>query len=221
MFERIARATLTLAGLLSLVAATAGAQGRYPRGGYNAGPDYWVGLSYGLLDGATISDRTTGDTWQFGYTSQIRATLEKSMSNGVSLGIGAGFATAPLTFLAGTAPVVDASCLGQCQAHADITQYVAFLRGGTGLGFHGIYNLEGGVTQFSHFRDEANDAPLPPTNSGYDVTFGFGGGFGYGVSVSTEVYVVDSYDMVLHHQDTNSSSAPRMNNVRVGGRIGF
>jgi hypothetical protein len=59
-----------------------------------------IGLSIGLLDGTTIYDGDTGGRWQIGYTSQIRATLEKTLQRDVAIGISAGYATAPLTYTA-------------------------------------------------------------------------------------------------------------------------
>jgi hypothetical protein len=83
--------------MVLLVATTAGAQGpRIPRGGTGE-PGYWVGLSYGYLDGTSMNDGATNSRWAFGYSSQIRATLEKKIQRGVALRVSAGIATAPMT----------------------------------------------------------------------------------------------------------------------------
>jgi hypothetical protein len=202
--------------LLLLLAAPALAQ--FPRARY-AGPDYWVGLSFGLLDGTTIYDGDTGGRWQLGYTSQIRATLEKTLQRGVAAGVSAAFATAPLDY---TGSTTNASCSFTCNARADVTQYMVFIHGGSGVGFHFIYTLEGGVTQFGNFRVEADDSRLPPTDAKYDFSFGLGGGVGYGLSPTGEIYISAVEDYVLHSQGSNnSSSAPRLGSVRAGFRIGF
>jgi hypothetical protein len=207
-----------VAALLLLTAMPVVAQFPRPRTTY-VGPRYWVGLSFGLLDGATIHDGDTGGTWQFGYTSQLRATLEKRLQSNVTVGFSAGFATAPLTY---TPAASTGSCGAQCNARADVTQYMLFVHGGTGQGFHFIYTLEGGVTQFGNFRVKDDDSKLPPDDAKYDFSFGLGGGVGYGLSASTDVYVAAIEDYVLHSQGSNtSSSAPRLGSVRAGFRFGF
>ena len=118
--------------------------------GVGADPGYWVGLSYGYVSGTTIADDATATTWQFGYTSQIRATLEKTVQSGFTIGASAGFATAPLTY---TDNSFSSACAGSCAANANVAQYMAFVRGGSGVGFHGMYSLEAGchgVLQVPH-----------------------------------------------------------------------
>src|SRR4051812_49955658 len=83
-------------GILLFVAATAAAQGpRIPRGGTGE-PGYWVGLSYGYLDGTSMNDDATNSRWAFGYSSQIRATFEKTIQRGVAgWGWGGGVGAPP------------------------------------------------------------------------------------------------------------------------------
>lgn len=202
--------------MLMVAAATAVAQGpRIPRGGIGE-PGYWVGLSYGYLDGTSMSDGATNSHWAFGYSSQIRATFEKTIQRGVSAGISAGFATAPMTYQGFTT-----NCLGGCSATGDITQWLAFVHAGNGLGFHGMYNLEGGITQFSHFRDKTTGTDLA-SGSSNDFTFGFGGGLGYGFAPNMDMYVGEQWDIILHSQgNATNAEAPRQLTFRIGARIGF
>src|ERR1043166_4516574 len=152
---------IVIALLLTFAATDVCAQvGRSSR--VSGGPEYWVGLSYGYMDGTTINDGDTNGLWQFGYTSQIRATFEKTLQRGVWGGISAGFANAPLTY---TSPALNNPCGLSCPATADITQYMAFIQGGTGVGFHGLYNVEAGFTRFSNFREKSSDTQLPPTDA--------------------------------------------------------
>ena len=217
MRRRIGYSTLVLLATLS---GAAGAQvGR--RAPQTAGPAYWVGLSYGFVDGTTIGDGPTKTVWDFGYTTQIRATFEKTIQRGVAIGASAGFSTAPLRYTNAdfTSPCGGASCT----ARADVTQWLAFLHaGGANLGFHGEYNLEAGVTQFSHFRDRASGVTLPPTSTSSDFTFGFGGGLGYRFSQIVDAYVGEEFQFVLHPQgDTPETNAPRFTSFRAGFRMGF
>ncbi|MGH7616358.1 MAG: hypothetical protein ACREPM_03950 [Gemmatimonadaceae bacterium] len=218
MIRRIAVALL-VAG--TVLAKPAGAQiGRIPRGGYGD-PGYWVGVSYGYVSGTTIADDATSSVWQFGYTSQLRASIEKTVQSGFSIGASAAFETAPLTYSSNT---FTAACAGSCAANANISQYMAFIRGGSGPGFHVVYTLEAGMTEFSKFRTKDGDASLAPTTAKYDFSFGVGGGFGYGFSRTSEVYAGQQWDMVMHPQGTaagTNTNAPRMSTFRAGFRIGF
>lgn len=202
--------------MLFAVAATAAAQGpRIPRGGTGE-PGYWVGLSYGYLDGTSMDDNATNTHWAFGYSSQIRATFEKTIQRGVAVGVSAGFATAPMTYQGFTS-----ACLGGCAATGDITQWLGFVHAGSGLGFHGMYNLEAGITQFNHFRDKATGSDLA-SGSSNDFTFGFGGGLGYGFAPNTDMYVGEQWDIILHSQgNATNTDAPRQLTFRIGFRIGF
>jgi hypothetical protein len=223
MSRRTARSILSLAVIMvasvfSPVVAVANAQlGRAPIA--NGEPPYWVGLSVGYVDGFAISDNASGTLWNFGSATQIRATLEKKVDAGVTAGVAGAFWTAPLTY-APALPAPGGTCSSEgCQANADASQYTVFIRGGGGPGFHGLYNIEGGVTQFSNFREQGTSAKLPPTDPGYDFTFGFGGGFAYGFSAGLGAYVSESWDFILHKQlASRTSSAPRVNVFRAGMR---
>jgi hypothetical protein len=204
--------------LLFLTAVSAAAQFPRPRTTYT-GPRYWVGLSYGFVDATTIFDGDTDTEWRFGYAPQIRATLEKTLQRGITAGISAGYATQPLTYTSSTS---NPDCGVSCSAKADVTQYMAFIQGGSNPGFHIVYNLEAGFTQYSNFRVESVDTKLPPDKAGYDFSFGLGGGVGYGFSTTADLYVAEVVDFVLHPQGSSSSSSvPRLPEFRAGFRIGF
>lgn len=208
----------TVCSMLVLVATTAGAQIRRQPQNFNNDPDYWVGLSLGYVDGITLSDDKTQSLWRFGYSSQIRATLEKTIARGATLGIAAGFSSVPLTYESGNFNGFCSSCL----ADADINQYTAFIRGGGGQGFHGLYQLEGGVTQFTNFRERTSQTRLEPRDGVYDATFGFGGGVAYGFSRTTDIYIGEMLDFVFHKQSTTvEQQAPRVFTFRGGFRFGF
>lgn len=209
------RVSALVAPLVALVALAlphfAGAQISRRRGGYQPEPQYSVGLAYGYMDGGSFFDAKTGNTWNLGYSSQIQATLDKAIQGGASIGVSAGF---------GNAAVALANCVS-CNTSVDVTQYMVYLHGGRGVGFHGMYNLEAGATEFSNLRDRDSDADLG-VPAQYDFTFGFGGGIGYGFSPTTEGYVGETLDLVLHDQGTAvSTSAPRFYTFRLGFRVGF
>lgn len=205
-----------------LVLAAVPALAQFPRSRNNVyvGPEYWVGLSYGFVDATTIFDGNTNTEWRLGYAPQIRATFEKTLQRGITMGISAGYATQPLTY---TSSTFNADCGTSCSAKADVTQYMAFIQGGGSSGFHIVYNIEGGVTQYSKFRlDSDEDIKLPPDKGGYDFSFGLGGGVGYGISPTADLYVMEVVDFVLHPQGSSSSSSvPRLPEFRAGFKFGF
>jgi hypothetical protein len=207
--------------LLVAGALPAAAQFPFPRPGVGIDPPYWVGLSYGYVSGTTISDAASATTWEFGYTSELRASIEKTLQAGVTIGASAGFATAPLTYVSNS---FSTACAGSCLANADITQYMAFVRAGGGVGFHGMYTLEAGMTEFSKFRTRDGGAALAPTGAKYDFSFGLGAGAGYGFSPNAEAYAGEIWDLVLHPQGNavgTNTDAPRRLTFRAGLRVGF
>jgi len=205
--------------MLVLFATTAGAQIRRQPQSFNNDPDYWVGLSLGYVDGITLSDERTTALWQMGYAAQIRATLEKTFGRGATVGVAAGFSTVPLTYY--DEEIFSVGCKG-CRADADINQYTAFVRIGGGTGFHGVYQLEGGVTQFTNFRARDSGDSVDPRSGAYDGTVGFGGGAAYGLSRTSDIYVTEMLDFVFHRQGPEvEQRAPRMFTLRGGFRFGF
>jgi hypothetical protein len=213
------------ASVALLLAGTVAAGAQFPRlpgqgGSYGPEPGYWVGLSYGYVSGTTIDDPASATTWQFGYTSELRGTIEKTMGQGFTVGASAGFATAPLTY---SPSIGSPACPISCAADANISQYMAFVRAGTGMGFHTIYELEAGATEFSKFRTRDADSTLAPDQAKYDFSFGLGGGFGYGFSRMSEAYVGYHWDLVLHPQGNGGGvrDAPRRETFRAGFRLGF
>jgi hypothetical protein len=204
--------------LLMLAALPAVAQFPRPRNTY-VGPQYWVGLSYGFVDAMTVFDGETDTEWRFGYAPQIRATFEKTLQRGITAGISAGYATQPLFYSSSTS---NPDCGTSCSAKADVTQYMAFIQGGASTGFHILYNIEAGFTQYSNFRVDDLDTKLPPDKGGYDFSFGLGGGVGYGLSPTSDLYVAQVFDFVLHPQGSSSSAGvPRLPVFRAGFRFGF
>jgi len=206
--------------LLVFVALPLSAQiGRRPA--YSPDPPYWVGLSYGYVDGLGLTDRDTRGSWRFSYASQIRATIEKTVQRGVTFGAAAGFTTANLSYQ--NVGLTTPNCAVACQASADVTQYLAFIRRAGGPGFFPLFDLEAGITRFSNFHDRTTGDVLPPSHASNDFTFGFGAGFGYGFSPTTSLYVGNQFDLVLHPQDENVTtfSAPRIYSLRAGFRVGF
>jgi hypothetical protein len=219
VLQRLIYAGAAVLGL----AFTAEAQiGRPPAQTYGNEPSYWVGLSYGYMDGYSMSDDDSQSHWAFGGASQIRATFEKTVQRGITIGAAAGFSTTPLIYSTVVNPANGGGpCGAGCRATADVTQLMAFVHGGGGYGFHPVYDLEGGFTEFANFRERSTDVRLAPTSADFSFTFGFGGGLGYGFSQTTDVYVSESYELIIHPSESETGSAPRALVFRAGFRVGF
>ena len=137
----------------------------------------------------------------------------------MTLGVAAGYSNAPLTY--SSLGQFNGACAGSCLANADITQYLAFVRGGAGGGVTGLSrNIQcrgrrDAVLEVSRSLDRL---ALPPANGSYDLTFGFGAGFGYRMSRLSELYVDQSYDFVLHKQSASvtNQEVPRLLIFRGG-----
>jgi hypothetical protein len=218
-------AITTLAACVALCAATGEAQFRRGGGigGGNGGdPDYWVGLDYGYQGGMTVYD-ATGAEWDIGYTSQLRATIAKTLAHQLSVGVAAGFSTPTLTYYPGNLGSGNSfSCSFDCTAKADVTQWLAFVHYGSGLGFHGVYSIEAGITQFGNFREQSTGDQLPPSSSSNDFTFGLGGGAGYGFTPTIDGFIAENFDLVMHSEGANvTNDAPRFFTFRIGFRAGF
>ncbi len=210
--------------LVTMVGTQVSAQ--MPRRQNQTEPDWWVGLSYGLLQAGTVRDGGTNSTWAFGYTSEWAATFDKSLGGGASIGVLAGFATAPLDYTPyNYDPSLPASCGLGCSGHGDVTQVlVNFQFNGRrfgGTSFHGVTGLDVGATQYGNLKDSTG-AKLP-SGSSWDPTFGFRFGFGYYLSPWSDLYGAEELSTVLHHQSggTVQTNTPRVLTTRFGLRIGF
>jgi hypothetical protein len=201
--------------LLLSTAAVAEAQfPRGPRGPGAAGPDYWVGLSYGLFELGSMADGANRNTWNFGYTTQIAATLEKTIQRGIAVGAVAGFASPNLTY-------TNSALATNTTARADVTQLMATARiGGGTFGFQSSFNLSAGGVQYANFRDKVTNAKLP--GGGWDPAFGTGYSFGLNVTPETEIYIGSDLLFVLHSQgDQVQSTVPHAFTFKLGFRQGF
>ncbi|MDB4906464.1 MAG: hypothetical protein JWO05_1248 [Gemmatimonadetes bacterium] len=183
-------------------------------------PGIWVSFGVGLLNVQAIDDPATSSTWAFAAGStQYRATLEKALGGGTSIGVTGGIARAGMTYAS-----ASLACLNGCDADADVTQLFATFRAGGTRGFHQVLELSAGTTLFSNFKQRSSGAKLAPTQAVNDFSFAFGYGFGYALSQTTQVSVVQDIGTMLHrHSGSNASnnSTPRFSGTRIGVRFGL
>ncbi len=211
-----------LAGTLVLVfAATADGQvrRRVPR---PVEPSVWMSASLGLFNGNDVSDGGTNSTWDFGRAStpQFRASIEKGMSNSISIGVVGSYAHVPFTYVGGGG---DNSC-GRCAAHLDVMTLGASFRLAGATGFHQVLEASAGALQFRNLTRDSDDAALAPVDGNVDPFFTFGYGFGYGFSPNMQVSVVQDFGLALHEREglsSEQSNTLRQRTIRANFRYGF
>ena len=192
----------------------AGAQINRPRYGVQP-PSVWVSAGAALQQGFTVVDGTTGSVWQFGSATTYAAALEKTVSNGLLVGIRGSNGLIPLNY---SSPSTTAN------ADAQLSQLFGTLRLTSGQGFHSVLELSAGASYYSNFRTRGASVRLPPLNGDTDFSFAFGYGFGYSFSPRMSVDVVQDVTTSVHQKDglkPGDDTTVRMHGTRLMGRIGL
>lgn len=207
------------------------AQIRRPRVYTTNDPDWWVSGGIGGFRGNGVNDGVTGSNWNFGNATnlQYRASLEKAMDNGASFGIAGSYARVPFTYSADLTKLLPASENGtrcsSCNAHLDMTTLVVGFHSGTGIGFHQIVELNGGVAMYRNLKEDAGGAKLAPSKGNVDPLFSLAYGFGYGLNNRTNIdFIFADYTFAIHERTglaNGTSNTNSMPSLRVALRMGF
>jgi len=209
---RIRHALLVLA-----VAFTAtSASGQIIRPGQGFQSQTWASVGVGVLQTQVVEDWATTTEWDFGTVVQWRASLERTLRNGGSIGLAGALARPTLAY--------DGVGCAPCDARANLFQILAAFRVAGGTGFHQVIELHAGVTGFSNFRRDLDDARLEPDETVLDPTFSIGYGFGYGFGASSQITLVQEYGAMLHRNDRAPSGANTLRTLRatrIGLRVGL
>ena len=107
-------------------------------------PSAWVSGSAGLQQGWTVN--TKDGQWVFGDATQYGASLEKALSNGMSIGVRGVTATVPVR-------VTQAAVAGD--GDATVSQLFGTFHGASGGAFHTVFELSAGATLYSNFTKGA------------------------------------------------------------------
>jgi hypothetical protein len=219
--------------LLVLISAaeSVSAQIRRPRVYTTNDPDWWVSAGVGGFRGNGVNDGVTGSSWDFGNATNIqyRASLEKAMDNGASFGIAGSYARVPFTYSADLTKPLPVSengtrCLS-CNAHLDMTTLVLGFHSGSGIGFHQVVELNGGVAMYRNLKEDAGGAKLAPSKGNIDPLFSLAYGFGYGFSSRMNVdFIFADYAFAIHERTglaNGTSNTNSMPSLRVALRMGF
>ncbi|HYD53320.1 MAG TPA: hypothetical protein VEA99_11855 [Gemmatimonadaceae bacterium] len=176
----------------------------------------WASAGVGLAQTQTFEDYTTSSEWDFGTIVQWRASVDRTLPNGGSVGLTGTLARPTLAYYT--------SGCDPCDASANLFQVLAAFRLGGGMGFHQVIELHAGVTGFSNFRRDDDDRRLPPTNTVLDPTFAIGYGFGYGLSQNTQIAIVQEYGAILHRREgapSGTNTLRQLQTTRFAFRIGL
>jgi hypothetical protein len=218
--------------VLMFAAESVNAQIRRPTRVYTTNdPDWWVSAGVGGFRGNGVNDGVTGSTWDFGNATNIqyRASLEKAMDNGASFGIAGSYARVPFTYSADLAKPLPASETGtrclSCNAHLDMTTIVLGFHSGSGMGFHQVVELNGGVAMYRNLTEDAGGAKLAPSKGNIDPLFSLAYGFGYGFSTRMSLdFIFADYTFAIHERTglaNGTSNTNSMPSLRVALRMGF
>lgn len=206
---------LFLAFLPLVLGGTAGAQIIRPGMRFSE-PSAWVSLGAGLQNGFDVHDGTTGSTWQFGDATQYVASIEKTLTSGVTFGVRGTTARVPLVY-SGSFTTTDAD--------ANVSQLMAVLHVASGRELHSILELGAGATVFSNFRSRTTDQRLEPLSPDADFAFSYGYGFGYNVSPTFAIDVMIQDVATALHQTTGlsagESTSNRSTTTRIVARFGL
>lgn len=207
------RALVTLL-LVASAFAQSGAQ-VIRRGSYSPPPTTWVSGGVGYLYGWSLTDGTTGSTWDFGDATQFTASVDRQFIPGATIGLRGMTARVPLRYTSASGTGSDAD--------ASVSQLMATVNAAGNQSVHSVLSLDAGATMFSDFRERGTNATLAPARD-LDFTFGIGYGFGFNLSPRFAVDVVQTNTIIMHQTDNlsaGSSSLHRTSGTRIVARLGL
>jgi hypothetical protein len=211
--------------MLVLVADAASAQRRGRV--FTSDPDSWFSAGVAGFTGNGVNDGRSASQWDFGNSTnwQYSASLEKTVGSGTSLGIAGTYARIPFVYNGPAVPVgngLGGTCSG-CDAHLNMTTFVATFHVGGGPGFHQVIEVNGGIVNYASLARDSDGARLAG-GSNTDPLFSGGWGFGYGFDDRTQLEFVPEYAIAIHERSglTNRvSNTNRMQSLKLTFRMGF
>jgi hypothetical protein len=205
--------------LLALATHQASAQRRRPSAVRYGEPGYWFSAGAGLFSGPGVNDGKTASTWDFGNSmnAQYRASLEKTVGSGSTIGVAGTFAHVPFVYYSGgviTPAGTGGTQCAQCNAHLDMSTLMGVFRAGAGIGFHQVIELSGGAVFYRNLKEDAGGAKLAPSGGNTDPIFAIGYGLGYGFNNRTQFNFVPEYAIAIHERSGLSNGVSNTNSTR-------
>jgi hypothetical protein len=186
-------------------------------------PDTWLTFGVGEFTATGVNDGRTGSNWDFGnstnFHTQYRASLEKGLANGSAFGVSGSWGHVPFVYSSDAAVplppnATGARCFTPCNAHLDMMTLLATLHIGTGLGFHQVIELNGGIVAYRNLKTDADHVKLAPAGGNIDPLFSFGYGLGYGFGPRAQMDFVPDYEIAIHERSGLSNSQSNTNSIR-------
>ena len=212
----MSRRLLTIALILA-AAQSAGAQiidagGTGRRFGQ---PNSWVSLGIGWLNQGGLCDPDSDSCWNFGNAPQWRASLEYPIGRGATIGVAATTARVPMVYQA------QLVCSGGCDADANVSQYLAQLHLGGGIGIQQAIDISAGMTSFTNFR-AADGTRLEPAKAVSNFSFAVAYGFALPLSQNFHITLTQEYGQIIGKRMSGQSNNSAGQNVtRLGARVGL
>jgi hypothetical protein len=212
-------ALAALAGATELVAQEPSA-GRASSSGRTA-PLNWMTISAGFMASPAVPDGTTTSTWDFGSSYPVKLTAERTVAQGVTLGVAVSYVRAPLVYFAN----VPSSACGACNAHATVATYgVLGHYNRNARGFGQVFEVFLGALQYGNFERDTPRGPLSPDKANVDFAFSVSYGFEYAFTSDWRLELIQDYMNAVHERENlpgNAQTLARFYLTRLVLRVGF
>lgn len=178
-------------------------------------PNAWASLGIGWLQQGRLCDPGSNTCWNFGNAVQWRASLEYPIGRGATIGGAATTARVPLIYQ------TTGAC-NNCDADANVSQYMAQLHIGGGTGIQQAIDLNAGMTVFTNFRDAGTGTRLAPMKAVSNFSFAVAYGFAFPLRQNFHLTLSQEYGQIVGKRMSGvSSNSAQQNTTRIGARVGL
>ncbi|MGH7650423.1 MAG: hypothetical protein ACREMS_01135 [Gemmatimonadaceae bacterium] len=189
-------------------------------------PSIWISGGIAGFAANGVNDGASGSSWDFGNSTNLAysASLEKVMSNTISLGVSASYAWMPFAYLGSGVPTGGGANCTRCDAHLDMTTLVGTLHAGGSVGIYQVIELNAGIVMYQNLTRDSDHAKLAPLGTNIDPYFSLGYGIGYGLSRTTQIEFVPDAGISIHERGGSSnglSNTTSVRSLRLAVRMGF
>jgi hypothetical protein len=207
--------------LLTILAALPvhGAAAQIIRGGRFTlrDPQTWASATYGWQTGWTVFDGESGSRWDLGDTQLYGGSIERAVSNGITVGLRATTSQPSVRY-------VGTGAGAPTDADVRVTQALGVVHVTTGRQLRSVFELGLGSTIYSDLRERGTGTQLGSASTDTDFAFVFVYGLGYSFSRNFHVDVVQDLGTSLHQKTglaAGEDRSARISTTRLVARYGF
>jgi hypothetical protein len=196
-----------------MIAAASSAGAQIIRNPFLAQPTEWVSLGAGYMRGWTVQNGA--QSWEFGDGPQAVASLERTITQGATIGLAATTARLPVRVTTGG--LAD-------DENVNVSQGFATVHVANGGQFHTALDFRAGATLYSGFASRTSGITSSVPGSDVDFSYALGYGFGYAFTPRFSVDVVQDATTTIHQKDAidpTANSSVRQSTTRLVARLGF